>query len=457
VSSQVNGLLTLAAVIAVGCLGGYSLHAWSTGEETPATPPPVLTGSPYVDDLRHLSWLLREKWSWLEMRESQGLDLEVLESEAIALCTAEPGERAFLRALTRYVSGLSDGHAHVELDGVDLREERRWPFSLIEVEEGVMVDGIGPAIFMSKALKRGDLVLAIDDEPIEEVIRAREDLVFASTPGARRRAAIFALTEWSSQESMRVRALPMGETEPVTVEVPCLAPSEPVPRYAWRLFSEKYEDIDTETAYFCVGTFAPLDAGFKAADPEARHRILADRYDGYARVFEGIGSRDALVLDLRGNGGGTDLLGQALALHLMKPGFRYLRLASRRGGRWRKTGWQTPEVGRGTPRFDGRVVCLIDEQCFSVTDNFASSLRDERLDVLFVGQPTGGGSGAPRTFTLPSTKARVRFCTMRVHAPDGTYVEGNGVQPDVLIRSSRAQMLAGEDAVLEAGLASLRD
>jgi C-terminal processing protease CtpA/Prc len=249
----------------------------------------------------------------------------------------------------------------------------------------------------------------------------------------------------------------MGATEPVTVEVPCLLPSEPVPRPAWRLFSEKHEDIDAKTAYFCVGTFLAHDPDFAAADPETRDQILADQYDGYARVFESIRSKAALLLDLRGNGGGTDLLGQALALHLMKPGFHYLRLGSKRRGRWHELGWQDPEVGRGTPRFEGRVVCLIDENCLSVTDNLAASLRDEHPNVLFVGQPTGGGSGLPRTFTLPSTNARVTFCTLRVYAPNGTYVEGNGVQPDVLVRSSREQMLAGEDAVLEAALATLRD
>ena len=141
----------------------------------------------------------------------------------------------------------------------------------------------------------------------------------------------------------------------------------------------------------------------------------------------------------------------------MEPGFRYLKLGSKRRGRWHQTNWQYPEAGHGTPRFTGRLVCLIDENSFSVTDNLASCLRDEHPNALFVGQPTGGGSGAPRAFTLPSTKARVTFCTMRVYAPNETYVEGNGVQPDVLVRPSRAQMLADEDAVLQAALGTLRE
>ncbi len=391
------------------------------------------------------------------MREQQGLDLDALENEAIALAEKEPGDRGFLRGLKRYAAGILDGHANVELDGISLQEKRQWPFTLVEVREGVMIDGIGPATFRSKALARGDLILAINDQPIDDVLAAQEKFVIASTSGARRRKAIYELTESTEQESLRVRAVPMGQTDPVNVEVPCPLLSEPVPRYSWRHFKTTYHDLDDETAYFCVGDFSPRDGAFTTAEPADRNRILAPQYDEFARTFEKAASKTRLVLDLRGNPGGTDLLGQALALHLMEPGFRYYGLVSEREGRWRtKASWYTPAVGRGLPRFRGRIACLIDEHTFSVADNFAACLRDEHPDVVFVGRPTGGGSGAPRTFTLPSTKARVTFCTMRVYAPNGTFVEGNGVVPDIAVRATRAELRAGTDAVLAAAVAALK-
>ncbi|MFT7668033.1 MAG: hypothetical protein ACI8X5_000719 [Planctomycetota bacterium] len=457
-SKHIRSLLALALVLVASWFGGYYIpKMMRSGEQSPITPPPVLTGDPHVDDFRHLSWLLREKWSWLEMRENQGLSLDALEEEALALSKAELGERGFLRGLTRYISGISDGHGSAGLADVDLGEELKWPFTLIEVEEGVMVDGIGPTLFKSEALKRGDLILAVDGRTIDEVIHDAERFVFASTPGSRRRKAIYLLTANSAQESLIVQALRMGESEPITIEVPCILPSEPVPKYAWRNFKWKFEEIDSETAYLCIGDFVCEDSGFKAAGAGERNEMVAETFDVYAATFEKVCQKSNLVLDLRGNGGGTDLLGQALGLHLMEPGFRYFRLSSRRNGSWFKTGWQCPEVGRETPRFTGRLVCLIDEKSFSTTDNLASSLRDERSNTTFIGQPTGGGSGAPRSFTLPSTGAHVRFCTMRVFAPDDTYIEGNGVQPDLLVRPTRAQMLAGEDAVLEAAVRSLKN
>ncbi|MHC4957830.1 MAG: S41 family peptidase [Planctomycetota bacterium] len=444
-----------ALPVALVCgLGAVALFAWDGTPET-AAPPPAPTGDAHADDIRHLTWLVREKWSWLEMRTAQGLDLDALEAEALAAVAREPGDRGFLRALRRYVSGLRDGHANIEFDGVDLREARRWPFSLVEVREGVVVDGIAPVTFKLKALQRGDLVLAVDDVPIDQVIAARERFVSASTPGARRRKAIWDLTESTSKKAIRVRAHRAGAAEPVTVEIPCPPPEAPVPRRAWRWFKRKYEDLDADTAYFCVGSFSPNDPAFQGATPEAREAIVAGQYDEFARTIARASKRTHMVLDLRGNPGGTDLLGQALARHLIAPGFRYYGLVMKRDGAWPEPSWPTPDAGHGQPRFSGRIACLIDEQTFSVADNIAACLRDEHSDIVFVGQPTGGGSGAPRVFTLPSTKARVRFCTMRVCAPNGTWIEGNGVVPDVAVRPTRAEMLAGKDAVLAAAVAAL--
>ncbi|MFT5478744.1 MAG: hypothetical protein ACI8Y8_004113, partial [Planctomycetota bacterium] len=99
--------LLLCASASLGYCGWPALLEATAPPETPAPEP---TGEPYADDYRHLTWLLREKWSWLELREEQGLDLEKLEREAIAICESEPGDRGFLRGLTRYIAGIHDGH-----------------------------------------------------------------------------------------------------------------------------------------------------------------------------------------------------------------------------------------------------------------------------------------------------------------------------------------------------------
>ena len=421
----------------------------------PSVPAPEPTGDPYTDDVRHLGWLLRERYSWYAMRAEQGVDFAALEAEALDAVAGATDPRAFLRALRRFVAGIRDGHAHVRLEGVDLAEERRWPFSIIEVQEGFVVDGISPALFLSRELARGDTVLAVDGRDVADHVREQEAYVFASTPGARRLYACLRTGDSTTRETLRVRVHRLGEERPRTIELATADRSDPVPHGSWRSYEWKLEELDAETAYLCLGSFAARDPAWGTAEPPDRDRILAPQYEELARAVERVSRRKRLVLDLRGNPGGTDLLGQALARHLIAPGFRYYGLSSKAGGRWREPFWSRPEGERDGPTFRRPIACLIDERTFSVADNFAACLRDERPDVIFVGRPTGGGSGAPRPHVLPCTGAVVTFFTMRVWAPGGEPIEGNGVVPDVEVPRTRSELLDGTDRTLEAARAAL--
>jgi len=93
---------------------------------------------------------------------------------------------------------------------------------------------------------------------------------------------------------------------------------------------------------------------------------------------------------------------------------------------------------------------LINEGCFSATDNFAACIDDLHPNVIFVGQGTNGGTGAPRKLiTLKHSKAEIYFCIMRVRSPKGRMIEGRGTKPDIEVRLSREDVLKGSDPVLD--------
>ena len=102
------------------------------------------------------------------------------------------------------------------------------------------------------------------------------------------------------------------------------------------------------------------------------------------------------------------------------------------------------------------LVVLIDAGSFSVTDNVCAALHDLRPDARFVGQPTGGGTGAPRPFPLPRTGATTTFCTMRVWSPNGTLIEGRGTVPHLAVTPSAEDVANGFDRALDAALRALR-
>ena len=100
---------------------------------------------------------------------------------------------------------------------------------------------------------------------------------------------------------------------------------------------------------------------------------------------------------------------------------------------------------------------LIDEDAFSATDNLCRCLRDLHPDVTFVGRPTGGGTGAPGPFVkLKHSGAVITLCTIRVTGPKGDLIEGSGTAPDLVVRPTRAGVLAGRDEVLDAALSRVR-
>jgi hypothetical protein len=201
------------------------------------------------------------------------------------------------------------------------------------------------------------------------------------------------------------------------------------------------------------------------------------------RSFEAIqsnGSR-ALILDLRGNGGGEDELGKLLFSYLVDKPFKYYDdlivnkmsfsffpkytddhndFAIPEGaGQLRADGrfhaLDHPNLGLqhpNKPTFAGAVYILIDGGCFSTTSEFLTAVHSHHR-ATFIGEESAGGyygntSGAVVRITLPNTK-------LGLYLPLVSYymsVEGNheheaarGVIPDFPVKPTIADLVAGVD------------
>jgi hypothetical protein len=205
-----------------------------------------------------------------------------------------------------------------------------------------------------------------------------------------------------------------------------------------------------------------------------------------------------LIIDVRDNGGGARDSLRHVAAHLMKPNdpSRVVNVAAYRihpdharmmesrflypenSDRWtaaeresiatfKKTfhpKWQIPpgkysdlhylilSPAKGNlPRFDKPVVILMNSKCFSATDIFLSSLKG-MPNVTLIGTPSAGGSANVNTVTLHHPLIRARLGTMISFQPDGTFLDGNGVKPDIHIDPTPAFFIGGEDNQLAAAI-----
>lgn len=172
---------------------------------------------------------------------------------------------------------------------------------------------------------------------------------------------------------------------------------------------------------------------------------------GLDAIYEDFEGASRLIVDLRGNGGG--------ALEECARFLSRLVLTER-------VGWQlVPRVGAardalGDPiartvspsdraRFDGPLLVLTDRHTYSAA-NTAALVLAERPQTRLVGQPTGGGGGAPRWFELPNGWG-MRLPTYRLVTADGEGAEA-GIAPDVAADPDPTLSAQGRDAMIEAAL-----
>jgi hypothetical protein len=196
----------------------------------------------------------------------------------------------------------------------------------------------------------------------------------------------------------------------------------------------------------------------------------------------------ALILDLRGNGGGRDMYGAMLVSYLTDKPFRYfdhinvktISPSFKEHSDWRADGESRlregmdpnpaggylvtaklhPGVAEQPPGkypFLGKVFVLIDGGTFSTAADFCAVTHHLKR-ATFIGEETGGGyygnnSGMGVTLTLPNSKARVSIPMYEYwNAVPGYDGKRRGTKPDHLVETKVANLLRGVDEQLELAL-----
>lgn len=191
-----------------------------------------------------------------------------------------------------------------------------------------------------------------------------------------------------------------------------------------------------------------------------------------------------LILDLRGNEGGSEKLGIELYSYLALNKFRYYDYLSTRPNQKvdfpqytsklfrlansfskEKNGVYQTTLGPGRKTmkpnrlaFQGNVILLLDGQSFSVTTEVASrALSDGRVTIL--GQETAGGaegnsSGFFTILTLPHSKIDLGIPRIGFHMADlSEKVDpSRGIIPHEIIVPNAESILSGKDPVMERAL-----
>ncbi|QDU72970.1 S41 family peptidase [Mucisphaera calidilacus] len=193
--------------------------------------------------------------------------------------------------------------------------------------------------------------------------------------------------------------------------------------------------------------YARIDS-FSASDPYA-----------FEPLFSFIGKNvdaEAIILDLRLNGGGSERVAQHLAGCFFDEPAVYATHVFRDNGL--PGGFTDPmervvEPNFGRPRFKGHVAVLTGPVVMSSAEAFVLMMRQAPRATIF-GLTTHGSSGNPRAYPL-GNGLTLYVPSWKSMTPEGEAFEGVGLEPEVEVKWERPGLLT-PDPVIEAALNHFR-
>lgn len=258
------------------------------------------------------------------------------------------------------------------------------------------------------------------------------------------------------------------------------------------IFKRRYPDENKESPL--------LSLQFKEGIPVMTIRTFADPVLHRKKVsfpaflqksFTAISQKQAkaLIIDLRNNGGGSDLYGRLLAAYLLDHPFVYYRALETKKNKYeffrhtnlsmdertipekrtRKNhrGWYDvmghPNLGEHQPmkpHFSGQVYILINGRSFSASGECTSIIHFHKR-AAFVGEECGAGyygntSGFMPTLILPNSGLRVRIPLVRYTMAVSGYPADRGILPDFPFQPSIKDLLEHKDSILEYTLSLIK-
>jgi len=392
----------------------------------------------------------------------------------------------FALQVHRVICLFGDGHARVR----GLSRE-----ILGRAQHGLPFEPYGDRVVLASREPRDDAqpyeVVGIDGVAIAEWLAAVDDIVPQGAPHYRRLRRI---RDLRYVPYLRAR-LGLPQTTHVEVQLRSLDGRRNARTRAWVDESRPYEP-------------PPIHWEREAGVGYLRIREMTSGRADLARIdvaMEALKETRGLVIDVRGNGGGSRAVLRTLFPYFMQPdelhvanvaAFRIPPGTPRRAkdgylanrflypaasAQWsageRKhitafldsfkadmtlpadqfSAWHVMLLTRATNpkayRYAQRVVVLMDERCFSATDVFLGALKGWR-GVTLMGTPSGGGSGRSQRHALANSGVRFRLSSMASFRPTGERYDGRGITPDVVIASKAEDLGSESDSVRARALAT---
>ena len=157
---------------------------------------------------------------------------------------------------------------------------------------------------------------------------------------------------------------------------------------------------------------------------------------------------DGLIIDVRNNGGGNLTTAQKLAARFTNEKILVGYMSHKMGPGHNEFSIPEPvyiEPSNGV-RWQKKAVVLSNRRSYSSTNDFVNCMKSMPM-VTIMGDKTGGGSGLPFSSEIPNGWL-IRFSAAPMYDAEMNQIEF-GIEPDVRVDMSEADILRGKDTIIE--------
>ncbi|HXI04254.1 MAG TPA: S41 family peptidase, partial [Candidatus Saccharimonadales bacterium] len=197
------------------------------------------------------------------------------------------------------------------------------------------------------------------------------------------------------------------------------------------MFSRRGREVDRDSAGRATASSRSVQAN--TLDENVGYVAVTNMQDPklatqVSKAFDEMSKRDGVILDLRGNLGGSERDAQAITEMLVKPGTKTGTVITPKG--------KTPIVNRGEdkPKLPEKpLVVLVDRHTASSAEALAGALKESKRAVI-VGEDTYGKAGIQMPRLLPGG-TMVLLATAETGDLSGVSYAGRGIEPDVSLDS----------------------
>ncbi|MCC6073135.1 S41 family peptidase [Massilia sp. GCM10020059] len=353
----------------------------------------------------------------------------------------------YYRVLMELCARLGDGHTNVYPAKEVWDRDLARPLIKTRLMEGrVMVRDVLDAGLRAQGVAPGVEIVAVDGEPVTAYAQ-REIAPYQSAStkqdlDVRTYAYGFLVGAIDKRPNVRFRDA-SGKTFELPVQrhgiagmMKVLTPAAPF----------EFRMLPGDVAYVALNTFN--------SDETA---------DKFIAAFDKIAQSKALVIDLRDNGGGNSNVGFRVLATLTDKQFETGKWETRNYlPTYRAWGKPMPNFGQADEnwqpdlkhQYAKPVIVLSSAATYSAAEDFLVAFDAMKRGTI-VGEASGGSTGQPLMISLPGGGS-ARIVSKRDTYPDGKPFVGVGIQPNIQVSPTVADLRKGRDTVLEAALLTLR-